>query len=37
VDDDRGEDMSVDAADQRLAILHDAWMLMNHWPDSQLY
>ena len=26
-----------DAADQRLEILHDAWMLMNHWPDGELF
>ena len=28
---------SRDSTDQRLSILHDAWMLMNHWPDGQLY
>ncbi len=21
---------------ERLQLLHDAWMLFNHWPDSQL-
>ena len=26
-----------DAVGQRLEILHDAWMLMNHWPDGELY
>ena len=25
-----------DSTNERLEILHDAWLLMNHWPDSQL-
>ena len=27
-----GRDFTV----ERLEILHDAWMLMNHWPDHRL-
>ena len=26
-----------DSVDQRLSILHDAWMLFNHWPDGELF
>ena len=25
-----------DSTNERLEILHDAWLLMNHWPDGQL-